>query len=281
MNRALAIVLVSTLVVQLSEPASADPLLLYGTDFEEPAFTPGPADNQFGLINVFGPNSGVITTDNPSTGAQAMDVDLELLEDFGSGLFASGYTRFLNYADPARPQVVMQVDAFLAGPDTGDGPADDLLSVNFTAYDPSDEAFGAIVLSSNGSLYYTNDPFGDLYQFEVPDVGLGQYHSLTMIVDFALQETSFFLDDEFLASLAFSGLVDPIIFGDASMEVFAFDDPSVIDLDRSLYSVSFDNYLIVAVPAPASLTLTCLGGLTLLGIMRRPRRVDAGPEDRG
>jgi hypothetical protein len=241
---------------------------LYQTSFEAPDFVAGQlVDGQGGFTAINSRDAGVVSTENPRTGLQSLQVNGANLELNASGsLYRGTYAPILNY-DPlaaGMPIVEVQADVRLNGPstNTGHGTDDDLISANLSAFAGNGFRIGELILSSNGNIYaFSGMNPGEAYQFGTP-FNLGQYYTLGLRLDFALRTTEFLLDGRSLGTLPFSNLVTSDVFMFATTRVLAVNDPAI---DLSRYTANFDNYSVTAVPEPGGLALLGSGCLGVVG----------------
>jgi hypothetical protein len=260
-------------------PAARAQVVLYTTGFEPPTFTAGnPVAGQDGWSAPIGAAAGAIATNNPRSGAQALQVSGRLLENDGEGTVAGDYGRELRYDTQANrtPLLVLRADVRLDGPSTagmnrGTIPPvlDDLISANIAALDGNNAVIAFMYFSSNGNAYAGNGAGANGYQFPTP-VTLGQYATLGMDVNFATRATTFSVNGRVLGTLPFPTTVQSNTFGVFDLSVAAYADRSIINPDP--YTGYFDNYSVQAVPEPSGLAVLGFGCLGLLGVRAYARR---------
>lgn len=172
--------------------------VLVSTGFEGQTYTSGaPLDGQDGWVGVHGGNAIRVSDTNANHGKQCVEI-------LGSGLVPSGGSpiveayggKFLEY-DPVadgRRMVRLKVSASLAGPATGVGIENDLISANFYTATTAGENLGSFFVSSNGRVY-GNGGGGQYYLFEAPYT-LGTYVDLELVLDFDQRTTTFVVDNQ-------------------------------------------------------------------------------------
>jgi hypothetical protein len=266
-NICFALAGVTCLLFVNSAPSRAG--VLYETGFEAPAFTTGPIAGQNGWVNTFGNGGGVITTTNPASGSQALQIGGADIKDEGpsTGLSGSVYRPDLGVfqVDPAvTPTVYFQVDVRLdgrlipypSGTAADNGFANDLISANASVYDSSGNLLSELYVSSDGNIYgdnsTTNGPFGNgLYQITAAG-GVGQYFTLGMLDDFSKLTSALYVNGSYVGSMAMPSPIAPGIRFDLQMlEVTG-------SLDPTRYAATFDNYEIAAVPEPSTFVMSSI-----------------------
>lgn len=253
-------------------PQAQAEVILYQTGFESPPFTVGNLQGQAGWRSQFANNtSGVVTTANPSSGNQAMQILGSRLAPRFAGdtlLWGSYSIAPLNYDAVARgtPYVLTEADIRLDGPLTGPPIAGDLISANLAVFaGPDALRAGELYLSSDGHLYGAG--FGLSYLFGVP-VALGEYHRLGVGVDFLSRRVDYFLDGNLLGSTTLNPAITSNLFFRPNFRVLAVNPP--VAFNPADYNGYYDNIRIVAFPEPGTLALV---GVALAGVVvARPWR---------
>src|SRR5579863_2628898 len=172
----LRIISFGILLAVLGSPRFAHAGVLYSTGFEAPTFTPGLVVGQDNWVNVFGNGGGVVTTTNPASGLQALQIGGADMKDTGFGISETVYRPDLGTfsIDPlATPTVFVQADVRLDGPllpyasgtAADNGFANDLVSANLVVAD-SVNYQSELYISSDGNIYADN-ALGS-YQFQAP-----------------------------------------------------------------------------------------------------------------
>src|SRR5262249_38938953 len=141
------------------------------------------------------PSAGVVTTTQPASGLQSLQVTGALL-DFLDPLYTGVYRP--NNLDPDRihfnftqtPIVRVQAQVRLDGPITGSTLNADLLSANLNAFNSTAD-LAEMWISSNGHVVLYSDAGGYVLG---PAVSLGQYHTLAFIMDATTLTDRFFVD---------------------------------------------------------------------------------------
>ncbi len=250
--------------------------VLYATGFEPPTFTAGQTVNgQGGWGSFFSPDAGVITTNNPRSGLQALQVNGSQIDNsVGGGLLGGIYRRRLDYDTVANgtPIIDISVDVRLDGPRTGTTIDDDLISANLSAIDGDGNYLLELILSSNGNIYSFDSDNNFAYALETP-AGLGEYYKLGMRLDFLTRTAGLFVNGQSIGTLPFYSGTTSDVFRGAYLEMLAIDDPG---FDASEYTAYFDNLEVRAstIPEPASLVVF---GMTMGGVLvvRRRKRSNA------
>ena len=238
----------------------------YKTGFEPPVFQPGPLDGQDGWGNP--QNTASISARSPISGLQSVEVDGANLSFSGNGIIGTRFGRLSIY-DPVSqhtPVIDVSVDARLIGrsTDTGQGPADDLISANldFMGIDPNSSPLllGSLVLSSSGEVWVFGSRSQDAYAAGIP-IKLSDPHRLKIRADFSARRIQFYVDGkriDFLsngkryAALPFESGIRKADFAGGFTSVFAVDDP--VQIDPKLYKARFDNYSVTAL-APVAVDI--------------------------
>lgn len=246
MNRCFVAALATSLFA-----ASAQAQLLYHTGFETPDYVAGQTidgiDGWFSFISPLAP-AVVKAPAEASSGRRALrcwggSPDLQSTQGLLDGAWAQ--TILLDPAWSQDAMVRVQCDVRLDGPDTGNGPANDLLSANL--YARNGVAGSAYMfMSSTGEVYcFADSVTGSAgYRFATP-VTLGQYSTLAITLDYATHLAAFEVNGVTVGVLPFGGSATEYFRG-ATLEFAALDYPALID--PSLYTGYFDNLAILAIP---------------------------------
>lgn len=231
---------------------AAQAQLLYGTGFETPQFVNGQSiDGVDGWASLFSPQAVTVVhgRSQSSTGRSSLrcwggDPNLQST----LGLLDAAVTQ-PGSVDPtwaASAIVYVHCDVRLDGPDTGTGPADDLVSANlYVRNGVGGTPF--MYVSSTGQVFCFAGSVGGFaaYQFATP-VALGQYHRLAMMLDYSQHLVVFSVDGVPIGVLPFGGQATEA-FNGAILEFAAYDDPLFVD--PTLYTGHWDNFLMVAWPS--------------------------------
>jgi hypothetical protein len=231
---------------------TAEAQFLYLSGFEGSQFVNGQSiDGVDGWTSLISPDAIEIVRSHAeaSTGRKSLqcwggDPDLQATQ----GLLDGAWTRTASVhpAWAARAVVHVQCDVRLDGPDTGNGPANDLVSANLYARN----GVGGtpfMYISSTGDVFCFSGSVGGSagYQFPTP-VALGQYHRLAMRLDYSLHLVAFSVDGVTVGVLPFGGQATEA-FNGAILEFAAVDAPLYVD--PSLYTGHWDNLVMLAWPA--------------------------------
>ena len=195
MNRSLLPVLALSLAV-----GTANAQFLYVSGFEGPQFVAGQSiDGIDGWTTLISPQAieVVRSSAQASSGRKSLrcwggDPDLQSTQGLLDGAWT--HTASVNPMWAASAVVYVQCDVRLDGPDTGNGPANDLVSANLYARN----GVGGtpfMYVSSTGDVYCFSSSVGGGagYQFATP-VALGQYHRLAMMLDYSTHLVAFSVD---------------------------------------------------------------------------------------
>ncbi len=233
------------LAISLLAPA-ASAQMLFHTGFESSPYTTGQTiDGVDGWFSFLSPNAPQVSRDDASTGRRALacwggSPELESTQGLLDGAWAQ--TVLVDPAHAATATVRVQCDVRLDGPDTGSGPANDLVSANLYArYGVDGSAF--MFLSSTGDVFcFANSVGGSAgYQFATP-VTLGQYSRLAITLDYSVHLAAFAVNGVVVGVLPFGGQTNEFFRG-ATLESGAYDDPEVVD--PALYTGYWDNLSIM------------------------------------
>lgn len=231
--------------------SSASAQLLYFTSFETPNYVVGqPIDGISGWQSFISPLAPQIVNgrSTASWGRRALQCwggspNLETTQGLLDGAWYQALSLPPWYQGNARVHV--QCDVRLDGPDTGTGPNDDLVSANLYARNGvGGSAF--MYVSSTGDVYCFSGSVGGSagYAFPTP-VTLGEYVNLGITLDYSTHMATFSVDHQDIGSLPFGGQATEQFAG-AILEFAAYDNPLYVD--PSLYTGSFDNLLVYALP---------------------------------
>ena len=262
-----------------SSPATAD--IIYATGFENPPFGPGSqlvGQDGWAAPAFLSPSAAIVTNVVAGGGAQSVQVrgaDLvsapEVMPDYDA---VGSYRRPVNYDTASGlPVVLVQSDVRLDGPTIGSG---DFFAANIAARS-GDGGVGELGISSDGFVYGYTGNFGSPILFSTP-ITLGDWHTLDIAVDFAVNTYSFLVDGTSFGAFAFEpGFTSDVLLR-GSLVVYA--RPDLGANQRSSFVAYYDNFSITAVPEPSSLTLFAIGMLTfaacgLTGRLRHRSHVDA------
>ena len=226
---------------------------IYATGFEAPVFTAGQLiAGQDGWTSRFGSPTGTVSTNNPHSGLQDLELRFDQLPIFGFGFNLDTVRPLLAYdvVGNGTPVVNLSVQARLDGPLLGL----DVVEAIFSAIDSDFNSFGEMQISADGHLYVYGSRFVDAL---VADVTLGVYHTLAMSIDFVNRATSFSIDGTSLVTFAFDDALQSTIFQAGSLHAAAPTDPALADAAQ--YTAYFDNYSITAVPEPGMWSSLLLG----------------------
>jgi len=247
MNRSLLPVLAVALAA-----SAAHAQMLYHAGFETPNYLAGQSiDGIDGWFSFISPLAPVVVRDpaQARSGRNSLtcwggDPDLGTTQGLLDGAWAQ--TVLLNPAWGGSAIVRVQCDVRLDGPDTGNGPANDLVSANLYARNGvAGSAF--MYVSSTGDVYcFANSTVGNAgYQFATP-ITLGQYNRLAITLDYSMHLAAFEVNGVTVGVLPFGGQATEFFRG-ATLEFAAVDDP--LWVDPTLYTGSWDNLAILAIPA--------------------------------
>jgi hypothetical protein len=223
-------------------------ILNYQTGFEAPTYVPGPLAGQDDWIVYSG--LAEISTTNPKSGDQSIEVLGDWLDKTMGYVIWASHRRIFDYDTLANgtPVIEASVDVRLDGPDTGQGPAHDLLSVNLVVLGRSLDGFpslGDMILSSTGQVFiFGSTGSGYSYLGQVP-AEPGKYHRIGTQTDFITRTTHFFVDGDFILSLPLNPLITTNILRRISLAVGALNDPNYINV--SDYTAYYDNLSVRAV----------------------------------
>lgn len=234
----------------LGTTASAQ--LLYFTGFESREFVVGQSiDGVDGWTSLLAPDAPQIVDGRATSsglGRRALrcwggSPELEPIQGLLDGAWAREVTLPAWYRH--RAVVHVQADVRLDGPDTGNGPANDLLSANLYARNGVG-ASAFMYLSSTGEVYcFANSVQGSVGYAFPTQVALGEYNRLGITLDYTTHIATFHVNCREVGSLPFGGTANEGFAG-ALLEFAAYDDPLVVD--PSQYTGYWDNVLVFALP---------------------------------
>lgn len=222
---------------------------LLHTSFEKHTYTVGqPLDGQDGWTALVGVNAAKIARGHhvASSGRQAIrcfGADLEHLPS--QFLYDGAWEKVVPFDPITTPsEVRVKADVRLDGPDTGNGPADDLVSANLYARNGSGRS-AFMFLSSTGNAYaFANSDQGSAgYRFETP-IQLGEYVELAITLNYATHVATFEVDGHEIGQLPFGGVGEQ--WRGALLEMGAYDDPLYVD--HTLYTAYWDDLSVQARP---------------------------------
>ncbi|QDV33897.1 PEP-CTERM sorting domain-containing protein [Tautonia plasticadhaerens] len=249
-------------------PAAAE--VLYETGFEEPVFTAGLLDGQDGFSAIAGPGAGIVSTSNPSSGDQAVEILGAGLEDLG-GLYFSAFDKAIGFTAAPGMDVIDVVADVRLDRSTGGTTADDSVSVNLSAFANDFDLLADVYVSSNGTIVGSVSS-GDTFS---TTGGLGSYFTLKMSIDFGARAVGFYVDDALIQTLLLPGSIT-----DDTLSFVSLSMISVLPTldERREFSGSIDNLGVgtptasVVIPEPGSIVLAGIGALGLAARLRPRRR---------
>lgn len=222
------------------------------TGLEDRAYQAGqPLDGQDGWIGLIGVDAAEVVEDHDlaASGRRAIrcwgGADLDIVHFPGFDLAAGAWDQPIDFDPITRPCTVrVEADIRLDGPDTGNGPNDDLLSANLYARNGAGRS-AFLYLSSNGNAHaFANSASGQLgYQFETP-IALGEYNHVAITLDYRTHIATFEVNGRTIGSLPFGGPGEQFL--GTLIEFAAWDDPS---FDRTQCTGYWDNLSVLAKPA--------------------------------
>lgn len=253
MKRVLSITLGCLLLGSLLAAATSPWGMLYQTSFETPAFK---ADQtlvgQDGWTNLISPDAAVVIAD-----PQAAASGRRAIECWGGGPLASvgelpdrfllgAWEQVITFDAVTDPAIVrVECDIRLDGPDTGEGPAADLVSANFYGRNGSHRA-PFFYISSNGSAYANafTESSEVFYAFETP-IKVGAWNHYAIIMNYATHMATFEVNHKAIGALPFGGSGEA--FHSVALEFASFDNLKVVN--PKLYTGYWDNVSVRAKPA--------------------------------
>ena len=252
--------LAGTLLLTAISPVSGE--IIYRTGFEAPTFVAGlPLAGQDGWIapSVFSPNAALITTAKPRQGKQTVRVlgaDLvhqDFLGPLTGGYYDAigSYRHTVNFDTGGTNAVVVSARVRVDGPRTPTGTNffSASLATRTTLTDGSTAGTGELALSSDGHVYGYSGNENAPTLLAHDRVRLGEWHLLTVIVDFATRTYSFLVDEDYLGTFAFDpnngpGVDYTTIFKRGSLVTYA--GPDTATLQKANYSAHYDHFVIEA-----------------------------------
>jgi hypothetical protein len=230
-------------------PQTALAAIIYRTGFETPTFTANQSvAGQDGWTSRFGSPAGIVSTNNPASGQQALEFGASQLPLFGFGFNLETVRKFLDFdvAAAGARGISVAFDVRLNGPRL----QDDLVEAIFSAIDPNFLDYGQMQISADGHLYIYGSQFAD---FLIGNISLDEYHRLAMRIDFFARETTFEVDGTDIVTFAFDPALQSTIFRAGSLHMAAPTDPLLAD--PQLYAAYFDNFQVNVIPEPSTLFL--------------------------
>jgi len=172
--------------------------------------------------------------------------DLKVMAPPYEYLYDGNWDRPIDFDAVTNPaEVRVEADVRLDGPDTGQGPNDDLCSANLMARNGSHQS-AFFYLSSNGCAYanaFSTTQGDNWYKFETP-IKLGAYNHLAITLNYRTHMATFEVNRKTIGSLPFGG--EGEFFKSPLLEMAAWNDPS---FDHTKYTAYFDNVSVRAKPA--------------------------------
>src|SRR5262245_1378123 len=231
--------------------------VIYSTGFENPPFARGSGlVGQDGWITPppFSPGAAVIVTEMSIEGRQTVRVrggDLvpqDFIDEGTEGYYGpiGSYRHPVNHETGGTQVVRVSADVRVNGPGTEDG--DDFFSAAVAAVTADGDEVGEMKISSDGHVYaYSGNGFVPTFLTSAP-ITLGEWHNLTVEVDFLNQTSAFFVDGEHLGTFDWDEEIidkDPTILVRGSLIVYGAPDTQT--RRKQNYMAHFDNFVIEAV----------------------------------
>lgn len=232
----------SVMLIAISN-IGAEAQTIVSTGFEKPAFIANTLlDGQDGWLGVQSSSAIWVVDLGRASGKQCVKMIGSALEHRSGHVYEAVCGTWLLYDGVAdgRPIVRMRVRARLDGPDTGEGPEDDLVSANFYAATSSFQNLGSFYVSSNGTVY-GNGRSGGEYAFSVP-YQLGTFVDLELLLNFAAGTTTFIVDGQPIGVAPISD--EPLVSTEISaapLELWV-GRPRLSRAEQALYTAYFDDY---------------------------------------
>jgi hypothetical protein len=236
--------------------------VIYRADFEAPTFVADlPLAGQDGWIAPppFSPNAAVITTNKSHRGEQTVRVlGADLVHQDFLGPLTGGYYDALgsyrhnvDYDTGGTKAVMVSARVRIDGPRTPKGTNffSASIATRTTLTDGSTAGTGELALSSDGNAYGYSGNENAPTLLAHTRAKLGEWHELTVVVDFASHTYSFFVDDDYLGSFAFDtnngpGVDYTTVFKRGSL--LAYAGPDTATLKKADYSAHYDHFVIAA-----------------------------------
>jgi hypothetical protein len=254
LGRIINLSFVSTIALAcLSQSATGQPV--YTTGFEPDTYLADtPLAGQDGWIAPppLSPNAAMVTSDKPRQGKQTVQVlgaDLEhqdfINEATGGYYDAIGsYRRAVNYDSGGTQVVRVSAHVRIDGPQTATGY--DFFSASVAAIgvdaDGAASGVGELALSSDGHVYgYSSQDLVPTFLTSAP-VTLGEWHSLTVEVDFAARTYSFLVDGTSLGTFAFDPSTTSNVLRRGSL--IAYAAPDTATAHKADYTAHYDMFAI-------------------------------------
>lgn len=263
---------------------SASAATIYSTGFENPPFAAGGGvlgtDGWSLAIPPFlNPSAATVTNSVAQAGAQSMEVRGSNL--VGSGGTTAPYDAVGSYRRPigfnaaanGYPRLVVEADVRLDGPAVATG---DLAAASVAARSGI-LSVGELELSSDGVAYAYTGNGGSPALFTSSALDLSQWHHLALEIDFLHNETSFFVNGNFLGKFTHDPLNTSDVLVRGALVTYARPDDALAGFDRDDFVYRFDNFSVssTAVPEPASLTIFGASATLLALVRRRVKRTGA------
>jgi hypothetical protein len=123
------------------------------------------------------------------------------------------------------------------------------IATRTTMTDGNTAGTGELAISSDGNVYGYSGNENAPTLLTHDRVKLGEWHELTVVVDFTTRKYSFFVDDDYLGTFAFDTNNGPDVdytnvFRRGSL--LAYAGPDTAALKKANYSAHFDNFVIEA-----------------------------------
>jgi len=228
---------------------------VFGTGFEPGAYLAGATlVGQDGWIAPppLSPNAAVVTTDEPRQGKQTVRVlgaDLEhqdFINELTGGYYDAigSYRRAVNHDSGGTQVVRVSAHVRIDGPQTD--PGHNFFSASIAAIGVDSEGnssgVGELAISSDGHVYgYSSQDFVPTFLTSAP-ITLGEWHSLSVLVDFAARTYSFVVDDQPIGTFAFDPSATSNVLRRGSMIVYAAPDTATNH--KADYAAYYDKFSI-------------------------------------
>lgn len=228
---------------------------IYSTGFEDPPFVAGqPLAGQDGWVAPppLSPDAAVVTTDKPRQGQQTVHVlggDLvhqDFINEVTGGYYDAigSYRHAVDYDTGGTQIVRVSAHVRIDGPKTATG--NNFFSAGIAAIgvDPNGDAsgIGELAISSDGHVYgYSSQDLVPTFLTSTR-VRLGQWHELSIVLDFAARTYTFFVDDRSLGTFAFDPSATSNILRRGSL--IAYAAPDTATLKKADYAAHYDHFSI-------------------------------------